>query len=296
VTHRGSCWFRDNKNININININGGVEVPEGIENMSALHTLGTVNINTAGGTYFLAKLKDETKLPQLLKLSVCGINNKNWKDLRDALSAHEHLESLSLGLDEDIREDIFCFEAAPKALKSLRLYGHIEKLPAWTWLPKLKKFDLEVIISSQEDMNELIKCMPRGENLRRLCIKPTPQVRKLVFKGWCYGGGPGPKGGYPSVIKINCSSQLEVVIEQQSSIAFRVRVLIIHCSTKGSAFRYSGRMGRSDDGVVPPLGSLDTVWLKGYDEEAEYVADLKERFAAHPRKPIFKFEKLKSA
>jgi hypothetical protein len=268
------------------------VEVPEGIENMSALHTLGTVNINTAGGTYFLAKLKDETKLPQLLKLSVCGINNKNWKDLRDALSAHEHLESLSLGLDEDIREDIFCFEAPPKALKSLRLYGHIQKLPAWTWLPKLKKFDLEVIISSQEDMNELIKCLPRGKNLRRLCIKPTPQVRKLVFKGWCYGRGP--KGGYPSVIKINCSSQLEVVMDVPWSIAYCVRVLIIHCS-KGSAFRFSGRMGYSEDDV-PVLGSLDTVWLKGYDEAAEYVADLKERFAAHPRKPIFKFEKLKSA
>ena len=65
------------------------------------------MNINSARGKDFLKKLKGKKQLPQLLKLSVCGINKGNWKDLCDALSAHPHLESLSLGLQEDFTEDM---------------------------------------------------------------------------------------------------------------------------------------------------------------------------------------------
>ena len=67
--------------------------------------------------------------------------------------------------------------------------------------------------------------------------------------------------------------------------------VLIIHCS-KGSDFRISS----NEESGLNHLFFLDTVWLKGYDKKAEHVAHLKEQIAAHPRKPVFKFEKLKSA
>ncbi|CAD6221263.1 unnamed protein product [Miscanthus lutarioriparius] len=245
-----SCsWFAHN-------NINGGVEVPVGIEDMPSLHTLGTVNISRGGGKDFLTMLKLKTTLPQLFKLSVCGINKENWKDLCDALSAHDHLESLSLGLDNDFTEDIY-FGNLPKALKSFKVYGHIHRLPAWIkdgrLEANLKKFDIEAIISRQECMDQLVESLPHTKNggiSRRLCIKPTRQVRELEFRNVM-----NDDISRPQVLKIDCSSALEVAF-QTNSIATEVNVLIIHCY-KGSDFRISVS-------GLKYLDYLETVWLKG--------------------------------
>ncbi|XP_066393256.1 disease resistance protein Pik-2-like isoform X3 [Miscanthus floridulus] len=277
-----SCsWFAHN-------NINGGVEVPVGIEDMPSLHTLGTVNISKGGGKDFLTMLKLKTTLPQLFKLSVCGINKENWKDLCDALSAHDHLESLSLGLDNDFTEDIY-FGNLPKALKNFKVYGHIHRLPAWIkdgrLEANLKKFDIEAIISRQECMDQLVESLPHTKNggtNRRLCIKPTRQVRELEFRNVM-----NDDISRPQVLKIDCSFALEVAF-QTNSIATEVNVLIIHCY-KGTDFPISVR-------GLKYLDDLETVWLKGYDEKAGYVVQLKKQIAAHPRKPVFKFEKLNSA
>jgi hypothetical protein len=68
---------------------NCGVEVPAGIGNTTALHTLDAVNVNAAGGKAFLKELKN---LTQLCKLGVCGINGESWKELCSAISGHAHL------------------------------------------------------------------------------------------------------------------------------------------------------------------------------------------------------------
>lgn len=60
-----------------------GIEVPRGIEELTALHTLGVVNVGVAGGKVFLKELKN---LTQLRKLGVSGINWKNIQELCSAL------------------------------------------------------------------------------------------------------------------------------------------------------------------------------------------------------------------
>ncbi|XP_037482608.1 disease resistance protein PIK6-NP-like [Triticum dicoccoides] len=66
---------------------NGGVGVPVGIESLTALHTVGVVNVNASGGEAFLKHL---AKLTQLLKLRVSGINRKF---LGRAHIVQEHLD-----------------------------------------------------------------------------------------------------------------------------------------------------------------------------------------------------------
>lgn len=54
-----------------------GREVPKGIGELTALHTLGVVNVSASGGKAFVEEIK---KLTQLHKLGVSGISRHNSK------------------------------------------------------------------------------------------------------------------------------------------------------------------------------------------------------------------------
>jgi Leucine-rich repeat (LRR) protein len=83
----------------------GGVKVPgASIGNLTALHTLGVVNATTSGKVL----LKEITKLTQLRKLGVSGINKGNIEELFRAIPHHSHLESLSVRVDKD---DFACLD-----------------------------------------------------------------------------------------------------------------------------------------------------------------------------------------
>ena len=82
------------------------------------------------------------------------------------------------------------------------------------------------------------------------------------------------------------------VVDHPEYTIARYVNVLIIHCS-EGSDFRI---ISSNEQSGLEHLYDLNTAWLKGYDEKADYVADLKKHIGKLKRKPVSKFEKLKSA
>ncbi|KAL6654735.1 hypothetical protein ACP70R_008200 [Stipagrostis hirtigluma subsp. patula] len=75
-----------------------GIQVPRGIGQLKALHTLGVINVNGVDGEAILKELKNLTKLR---KLQVSGINRKNSKELCAAISGHSHLESLSVQVKE---------------------------------------------------------------------------------------------------------------------------------------------------------------------------------------------------
>ncbi|CAD6254132.1 unnamed protein product [Miscanthus lutarioriparius] len=134
----------------------GGVQVPAGIEKLTALHTLGAVNIGFSGGKAILKELK---KLTQLHKLEVTGVNKKNSNEFCSAISDHVHLESLSvwlsMGNNEHFSEDMFPTQAQAKPLEklqSLKLYGPIRSVPAWIKdLPKLTKLELELEVKILE-------------------------------------------------------------------------------------------------------------------------------------------------
>jgi hypothetical protein len=98
---------------------------------LTNLHTLGVINGTVAG-------LKELKKLTQLRKLGVFGINSRNHKELRDVVSGHGHLESLSIWLDKDTQVIDPCLEnddfKPPEKLGKLKLHGHeqVDKLPDW--------------------------------------------------------------------------------------------------------------------------------------------------------------------
>ena len=74
---------------------NGGVKVRAEIGKLSALHTLGVVNVNASCGTK--AIFKALKKLTQLRKLGVSGINKGNIKETRSFVKPSEimHISNL---------------------------------------------------------------------------------------------------------------------------------------------------------------------------------------------------------
>ncbi|KAM3293796.1 hypothetical protein ACQJBY_036990 [Aegilops geniculata] len=142
-----------------------GVTVPGGIDKLTALHTLGIVNIGASGGKAILKELKD---LTQLYKLGVSGINKRNCKKFSSAISGHVHLESLSVQLDKDSPGCLAGISLPLKSLQSLKLHGPVEKLPVLKIdeLSKLTKLDLEMTMLTEGDI-KLIGSLPKLCTLR---------------------------------------------------------------------------------------------------------------------------------
>lgn len=105
-----------------------GVKAPRGIGKLTAIHTLGVVNVNNADGDAILREL---SHLTQLRKLVVYGINrNNSWGLFSISWHALTHLKSLSLGLTKGVDKCLLRFLELPENLQRLKLYGHVEKLP----------------------------------------------------------------------------------------------------------------------------------------------------------------------
>jgi hypothetical protein len=157
-----------------------------------------------------------------------------------------------------------------PKNLNSLKLYGHVNKLPIWIkQLENLEKIDLELTILSQEDLPVLGE-LPVIFCLRRLCIKPI-QDGDLYFS-------PTSDGAFArlKILEIDCSSKLQVTFEYW--VVPSVEVLKIHCSA-GASLRISG---------LEELFSLKEVWLKG-SYSGEIKQELQQQVSEHARKPVSK-------
>uniref|UniRef100_A0A453MPG0 Disease resistance protein RPM1 n=1 Tax=Aegilops tauschii subsp. strangulata TaxID=200361 RepID=A0A453MPG0_AEGTS len=185
---------------------NGGVKVPAGIGNMTALHTLGVVNISVSGGKAILEVLK---KLTQLRKLGVSGINRENWQEFCSVISGHGHLESLSVRVEED-KEGIFARFSdicePPKTLKSLKAYGHVQISPVWVkQVQNIRKLDFGLTILTQRDIDEL-----------SFWIDVVP-LHKYPF------------------LEIDCTTRLELTFDLNLWVA----VLKVQCSS-GSSLRIS--------------------------------------------------------
>ncbi|VAH23305.1 unnamed protein product [Triticum turgidum subsp. durum] len=259
---------------------NDGVEVPAGIGSMTALHTIGVVNVNIPNGKAILKELK---KVTQLRKLSVSGINRQNIQELCNFISGHKHLESLSVRLDKDKdKEGLFaCFgdmiSQPPKTLKSLKLYGHVNKLPIWIkQLDNLKKLDLELTILLPEDMH-FLGGLPDRYCLRGLCVKPIQDgelnfstLGNVIF--WRL-----------RVLEIDCTSKLHVTFVER--VFCVTEVLKIHCSD-GASLRISG---------LEHLSDLKEVWLKGsYGDELKQ--ELQQQLSEHKTKPVLKLVQRRSS
>ncbi|KAG2580368.1 hypothetical protein PVAP13_6NG337200 [Panicum virgatum] len=105
------------------------VVIPSGVNKLSELHTLGTVNIGRGK-----AIIQGIGSLKWLKKLRVAGVTRKNRREFFSALANLSNLESLLVrsvgmtGLDGCL--DDYLTSAPAKSLQSLKLYGNLVKLP----------------------------------------------------------------------------------------------------------------------------------------------------------------------
>lgn len=254
-----------------------GVEVPRGIGKLTALHTLGVVDIGASGTKTMMKELKE---LTQLRKLGVSGINRKNIKKFVESVHG-AHLESLSLQLDKDNQG---CLDgiSMPRAwvnLQSLKLYGLQDKLPQWKdQLSKLRKLDLEMATLKQNDSTEFLAKLPELCILR-LCVEQL-QDNKLSFSAKMYGEEV-PTYEKVKILEISCSSSSSLHVTFGSETMKNLELLKLDYSSGLSSYDLTG---------LNYLSELKEVLLKGTNEEA-LKTDLEQKLLNHPNKPAAKLE-----
>jgi hypothetical protein len=256
----------------------------KGIGKLTALQTLGVVNVGTASGGNTI--LRELTMLTQLRKLRLSGINLKNWKNFCYAISGHHcNLESLSVRLDEDpttaaVFANFSEISEPPKTLKTLKVYGKNTCIsPVWIkQLHNLTKVDINLTLSTQEDIDYTME-WPRRDVLRHACVMPINEG-KLIF-GF---ENETEEVSYFDlinlhVLKIDCRYRL--VFSFQFAGLPSLEVLVIHCSTVESSLKVSG---------LQRLHVLKEVWLTGsYSNELK--RHLQQEVAEHHNKPVLKLE-----
>ncbi|KAM0861985.1 hypothetical protein ACQ4PT_045544 [Festuca glaucescens] len=254
-----------------------GVKVPRGIGKLTALHTLGVVNVDASGGKAIVEELK---KLTQLHKLGVSGINRHNINEFFSETSGLVHLESVLVQLDQDSQGCLEKISLPWENIQSLTLYGLQDMLPLeMDTLKKLSKLDLEMDTLQSIGMEFLTK-LPE---LRIIHLRVKQLVDgKLHF----YAQMNGLELDIfekVKILEVTCmSSRLHVSFGSKSMK--NLELLKIDCSSAG--YKLTGQNN---------LLELKEVFLKGTDDEAvkTYVENL---LAGHPKKPAVKLRLQRSS
>uniref|UniRef100_A0ACD5UJ53 Uncharacterized protein n=1 Tax=Avena sativa TaxID=4498 RepID=A0ACD5UJ53_AVESA len=250
-----------------------GVKVPSEVGKLTALHTLGVVNIRASGGKAIVKEIK---KLTQLRKLGVSGINRHNSKELFSSISGHVHLESLLVRVEKDNKDCLDDITMPWENLQSLRLYGLQGKLPLLSsQLSKLIKLDLEMATLEESDIVFL------GTKLPKLCTLGLRVQKLQEDKLHFFAGLVGCELITFENVKIldisYSSSSLHVTFGSNSMK--NLELLKIDCSS--ACYRLTG---------LDDLPELKQILLKGTKDEA-IKKGLEARLAIHPNKPAVFFE-----
>jgi hypothetical protein len=238
-----------------------GVEVMSGIGELTALHTLGVINIGVAGGKVILKELR---KLTQLRKLGVSGVSKKNVKELSSAILCHSRLESLSVWLNkhnQDCMDGMFPEntnetsgpEIKLQSLQSFKLYGLGGKLPEWiNQLDNLRKLVLEMTTLPEDTFSRLrdLKVC-----ILRLYIKELPDG-KLDFCVKLHGAQLRCFETV-KVLEISCYSSMDVTFGPQALQNLEL-LKASCCSGSGSVMNFSGLVDLSELKEVQIKGSHD--------------------------------------
>nr|CAB3490293.1 unnamed protein product [Digitaria exilis] len=244
-----------------------GVKVPRGIRHLKALDTLGVINVNTTDGTGILDELR---LLKHLKKLQVSGINRKNSKFLSRTIINQKNLESLSLQFEEEDRAVREGDISPPPSIRSLKLYGHVEKLSALRFnnLRNIRKLSLQ--------MTNL---------LRQQDVDLIGRVRSLITLSLLIDSSQDGQLQFPphlfcklKVLEIVCMSKLRVIFDQGAME--KLEVLKAHCCSDSSL---------KVTGLEHPV-SLKQVCLQGSYGHTLKEA-LQEQLASHPKKPALNLQ-----
>ncbi|KAF8658483.1 hypothetical protein HU200_058937 [Digitaria exilis] len=257
---KSSCWsgFRRRQGL-----ANVGVKVPGRLGILTAMQTLGIVNISAAGSE---AAIEERfSGLTKLHKLEVSGINGNNSHKLFYVISSYANLESLSLWFDEDNQTG--CLDGTlqpPERLENLMLCGLQGKLPEWIGqLRNLRKLSLQMTMLSQEEIN-IISDLP-FLNILDLFLNEF-QGGELKF---C------KRMNRLLILEISCNSRLHAV---QFEYNPTMKVLSIICC--GPSRVSSLRLSRLEN-----LHNLNELWLSGsYDVALK--KDLEGQIAEAARQP----------
>ncbi|XP_044320870.1 disease resistance protein Pik-2 [Triticum aestivum] len=247
--------------------------VPRGIGKLTALHTLGVVNIGASEGEAILKELKN---LTQLRKLGVFGVSRKNSEAFSSAISSHVHLRSLSVWLEEESRGCLGDMSLPLENLLSLKLYGLRDRLPVLqvNQLSKLTKLHLKMNTLMDEAIESLGK-LPKLCILR-LCVN-QPEYGQLRFHVFTDGL---EELSYQKVKVLDIACRSSVHVNFGSKAMKKLELLTVECYY-GSSYQFSG---------LGHLSQLKEVWLKGSYEEA-LKEQLQGQLASHPMEPVLKLE-----
>jgi hypothetical protein len=182
--------------------------MPRGIGKLSDMHTLGMLDIGTAGRGRGDAILEELKKLTQLRKLGVSGINRSNILKFYSVISGLDHLESLSLRVqvDEDDEAgwlDDISFEPLV-SLRSLKLYGLVRKLPKWTkQLNNRRKLRLQMTMLPKEGVDDITDSPYQLDHIRLLLSEFQDDElhfgrRKTIYLG---------------LLEISCNSRVQATV-----------------------------------------------------------------------------------
>ncbi|CAN6372929.1 unnamed protein product [Urochloa humidicola] len=243
------------------------VKVPGGIGRLTALNSLGVIDVGASRGETIIKELKDLTLLRDL---EVSGINRNNSHEFFSTISGHRHLEFLSVKFDDD---NLGCMDGISpllENLQSLKLYGLVGMLPVWMMqLQSLTRIELQMTTLPQEEMDAL-EGIP---NLRILCLFVKEfQDGKLQFgRHFCQ----------LHALDIACNSRLQGIMIGSGAMR-NLEVMNIRCSNVLSLV-FSG---------LEQLQELKEIWLCGsYDDALKQ--HLRCQLARHPKqiKPVLREE-----
>ncbi|CAM0908711.1 unnamed protein product [Alopecurus aequalis] len=243
-----------------------GVKVPRWAGKLTALRTLGIINVGASGGKAIVEELK---KLTQLRKLGVSGINKHNIKELLSATSGHVHLESLFVQVDKDSQSCLDADYLPWKNLQSLTLYGLKDTFPLEISLSKLSKLDLEMDTLQINGMEFLAK-------LPELCIVHL-RVKQLELHFQArLEGLELDTFKKVKILKVTSrSNSLDVTFGSKS--LKKLELLMLDCSSASYELN-------SLDG----LSELKEVFLKGTSDEA-IKTKIETQLISHPKTPTVK-------
>uniref|UniRef100_A0ACD5UIG7 Uncharacterized protein n=1 Tax=Avena sativa TaxID=4498 RepID=A0ACD5UIG7_AVESA len=252
-----------------------GVKVPRGIGKLTALHTLGVVNVGASGGKAIVEELM---KLTQLRKLGVSGINMHNSKEFFHGTSGLVHLDSLLVELDKNSQSCLDDIYSSWENLQSLTLYGLRDMLPLRNRLSKLSKLDLEMDTLQKDGMEFLAK-QPELCILHLRVKQLQPEDGKLHFHAQM-NGEELDTFKKVKILEITCSSSRLHVIFGSKSMK-KLELLKIDCSS--AYYQLSG---------LDDLSGLKEVLLKGTNDETIKTA-FERQLVSHPKKPTVKLAAL---